>query len=167
MTKSEENLKEAFAGESQANQKYLAFANKADKEGFAQVAKLFRAAANAEHVHATNHLRTLGGIKSTKENLNMAIEGEHHEFTDMYPDFIEDAKEENNPSAERTFQWANEVEEIHHKLYGQAKKAVEEGKDLEAQDIYVCQGCGYTVEGEAPDKCPVCGAPKKMFKKIE
>lgn len=167
MTKSEENLLAAFAGESQANRKYLAFAEKAEKEGFSQVAKLFRAAATAETVHAHNHLRELGGIKSTKENLKEAIEGEHYEFTSMYPEFIENAKSENNKGAERTFNYANEVEKIHHKLYESALEAVESGKDLEKTEIYICPVCGYTHEGEPPDKCPVCGALKKVFKKID
>ena len=167
MTKSEENLSAAFAGESQANRKYLAFAAKADKEGFPQVAKLFRAAAAAETIHAHNHLRVLGGIKSTKENIQAAVEGEHHEFTKMYPDFIEDAKAENNKDAERTFNYANEVEKIHHKLYETALEAVENGKDMEKQDIFICPVCGYTHEGKPPEKCPVCGATGKMFKKID
>lgn len=167
MTKSEENLNAAFAGESQANRKYLAFAEKADKEGFPQVAKLFRAAAAAETVHAHSHLRVLGGIKSTKENIQAAVEGEHHEFTEMYPEFIEDAKAEDNKGAERTFNYANEVEKIHHKLYETALEAVENGKDLEKQDIYICPVCGYTHEGKPPEKCPVCGTVKKMFKKID
>ena len=167
MTKSEENLNAAFAGESQANRKYLAFAEKADKEGFPQVAKLFRAAAAAETVHAHNHLRVLGGIKSTKENIQAAVEGEHHEFTEMYPEFIEDAKAEDNKGAERTFNYANEVEKIHHKLYETALEAVENGKDLEKQDIYICPVCGYTHEGKPPEKCPVCGTVKKMFKNMD
>ena len=167
MTKSEENLLAAFAGESQANRKYLAFAEKAEREGFSQVAKLFRAAATAETVHAHNHLRELGGIKSTKENIKEAIEGEYYEFTSMYPEFIENAKSENNKGAERTFNYANEVEKIHHKLYESALEAVESGKDLEKNDIYICPVCGYTHEGEPPDKCPVCGALKKVFKKID
>ncbi|MFX0081948.1 MAG: rubrerythrin family protein [Candidatus Hodarchaeota archaeon] len=167
MTRSEENLKAAFAGESQANRKYLAFAEKADKDGFPQVAKLFRAAAAAETVHAHNHLRELGGIKSTKENIQAAVEGEHHEFTKMYPEFIEDAKAEDNKGAERTFNYANEVEKIHHKLYEIALEAVEKGKDLEKQDIYICPVCGYTHEEEPPEKCPVCGTVRKMFKKID
>ena len=167
MTKSEENLMAAFAGESQANRKYLAFAEKADKDGFLQVAKLFRAAAAAETVHAHSHLRVLGGIKSTKENLQAAVEGEHHEFTKMYPEFIEEAKAEENKGANRTFTYANEVEKIHHKLYESALKAVEDGKDLEKNDIYICPVCGYTHEGEPPDKCPVCGAVKKVFQKID
>lgn len=167
MTKSEENLKAAFAGESQANRKYLAFAEKADKDGFPQIAKLFRAAAEAETVHAHNHLRVLGGIKSTKENIQAAIEGEHYEFTKMYPDFLDDAKAEGNSGAERTFNYANEVEKIHHKLYESAFNALEDGKDLEKQDIYVCPVCGYTHEGEPPEACPVCGTVKKMFKIID
>ncbi|MHA1985689.1 MAG: rubrerythrin family protein [Promethearchaeota archaeon] len=167
MTKSEENLKAAFAGESQANRKYLAFAKKADKDGFPQVAKIFRAAAEAETVHAHNHLKELGGIKSTQENIRGAIEGEHHEFTKMYPEFLEDAKSENNKGAERTFNLANEVEKIHHELYKNALEAVESGKDLKKQDVYICPVCGYTVEGEPPDKCPVCGAVKKVFQEIK
>ncbi len=163
----EEGLKEAFAGESQANRKYLAFAEQADKDGFPQVAKLFRAAAAAETVHAHNHLKVLGGVKSTIENLKSAVEGEHYEFTSMYPEFIEAAKAEGNKAAERTFNFANEVEKIHHKLYENAVKTVESGKDLKKQEIHICPVCGYTHEGDLPDKCPVCGALKKVFKKIE
>ncbi|MCK4780014.1 MAG: rubrerythrin family protein [Candidatus Lokiarchaeota archaeon] len=167
MSKTEEGLKEAFAGESQANRKYLAFAQKADQEGFPQIAKIFRAAAAAETVHAHNHLRVLGGIKSTKENIQAAVEGEHYEFTKMYPEFLEAAKNEGNKDAERTFNYANEVEKVHHKLYEAALEAVENGKDLEKNDIYICPVCGYTHEGEPPEKCPVCGAVKKVFKKID
>ncbi|MFX1328902.1 MAG: rubrerythrin family protein [Promethearchaeota archaeon] len=167
MTKTEENLKTAFAGESQANRKYLAFAEKAEKEGFPQVAKVFRAAAAAETVHAHNHLRVLGGIKATKENIQEAIDGEHHEFTSMYPAFLEDAKKEGNKDAERSFNYANEVEKIHHKLYEAAFEAVQNGKDLKKNDIYICPVCGYTHEGDLPEKCPVCGAMKKVFKKID
>lgn len=167
MSKSEQNLKDAFAGESQANRKYLAFAEKADKEGFTQVAKLFRAAAAAETVHAHNHLRALKGIKSTVENLKEAIEGEFYEFNQMYPEFVEDAKAEGNSTAERTFIYANEVEKIHHNLYKKALEAVENQKDLEKKEIYICPVCGYTHEGNLPEKCPVCGASKKVFKKVE
>ncbi len=166
MSKTEEGLKEAFAGESQANRKYLAFAQKADQEGFPQIAKVFRAAAAAETVHAHNHLRVLGGIKSTKENVQAAIEGEHYEFTKMYPEFLEAAKKEGNKDAERTFTYANEVEKVHHKLYSTALKAVENGKDLEKKDVYICPVCGYTHEGDPPDICPVCGAAKKVFRQI-
>ncbi|MFX0042872.1 MAG: rubrerythrin family protein [Candidatus Hodarchaeota archaeon] len=167
MSKSEQNLMDAFAGESQANRKYLAFAEKADKEGFTQVANLFRAAAAAETVHAHNHLRVLKGVKSTAENLKEAIGGEFHEFTEMYPEYIKDASIEGNSDAERTFNYANEVEKIHHKLYEKALEVVESGKDLEKNDIYICPVCGYTHEGKPPEKCPVCGASKKVFKKIE
>ncbi|MFW9937222.1 MAG: rubrerythrin family protein [Candidatus Thorarchaeota archaeon] len=167
MTKPEENLKAAFAGESQANRKYLAFAKKAEQDGFPQVAHLFRAAAAAETVHAHNHLRAMGGIKSTIENLKEAIGGEFYEFTDMYPEFIKNAELENNSTAERTFKYANEVEKIHHKLYEKALKSVENGKDLDKREIYICPVCGYTHEGELPDKCPVCGASKKVFEKVD
>lgn len=166
MSKTEEGLKEAFAGESQANRKYLAFAQKADQEGFSQIAKVFRAAAAAETVHAHNHLKVLGGVKSTKENIQAAIEGEHHEFTSMYPEFLEAAIKEGNKEAERTFKYANEVEKVHHKLYSAALEAIENDKDLEKKDVYICPICGYTHEGDPPDNCPVCGAAKKAFKLI-
>lgn len=164
MSKTEKNLQDAFAGESQANRRYLAFAKKADAEGYKQIAKLFRAAAEAETVHAHNHLRELGGIKSTKENLEEAINGETYEFMKMYPQMIEDAKAEGKKAALKSFSFANKVEKIHARLY---KKALEIlGKNPEV-DYYVCQVCGNTVEGEPPDKCPICGALKKMFKKVE
>ncbi len=167
MTKSEEDLRAAFAGESQANRKYLAYAEKAEKEGLSQIGKLFRAAAAAETVHAHNHLRAMGGIKSTVENLKDAIEGEHYEFTKMYPDFLKDAGQDGNKKAEQTFNYANQVEEIHHGLYEQALKAVQSGKDLVKKDIYVCPVCGNTFIGELPDICPICKAPKAKFNKIE
>jgi len=160
---SEENLKEAFAGESQANRKYLAFAKKAEEEGFAQVAKLFRAAAEAETVHAHNHLRVLKGIRSTKENLQEAIAGETHEFKSMYPGMMETAKSEKKNDAFQTFHFANSVEKIHASLYQKAFESL--GKN-EAVDYYVCPVCGNTVEKAAPDKCPICGAPGKSFVKI-
>ena len=164
MSKTEKNLKDAFAGESQANRKYLAFAKKAEEEGYKQVAKLFRAAAEAETVHAHNHLRELKGIKSTKENLEEAIGGESYEFLTMYPAMIEEAKAENNTTALMSFNIANEVEKIHHALY---KKALEDiGKNKEA-DYYICKVCGYTAEGDAPDTCPVCGAKKAAFYKVD
>ena len=166
MSKTEKDLKNAFAGESQANRKYLAFAEKAEKDGFPQVGKVFRAAAAAETVHAHNHLRAMGGIKSTEENVKAAIEGEHYEFTKMYPEFIEDAKEEGNKQAERTFDYANQVEVVHHKLYEKALEAVQNGEDLEEEDMYICPVCGYTHEGEAPETCPVCGAKKMVFNKV-
>jgi rubrerythrin len=165
MSKSEDNLKEAFAGESQANRKYLAFAAKADQEGFPQAAKLFRAAAEAETVHAHAHLRALKGIKSTKENLMEAVAGETHEFKSMYPGMIDTAKAEGNKEAERTFHFANEVEKIHAKLYQQMLDSL--GGAQESYSYYICPVCGYTAEKEAPETCPVCGAKGKMFKKVD
>ncbi|KKO18075.1 MAG: rubrerythrin family protein [Candidatus Brocadia sp.] len=158
-----DNLKDAFAGESQANRKYLAFAKKADEEGFKQVAKLFRAAAEAETVHAHNHLRVLGGIKTTKENIQEAVEGETYEFTKMYPQFIEEAKKEGNKEALRSFEIANKVENIHAGLYQKALQNLGKNEDV---DYYVCQVCGNTVEKAAPDTCPICGAPKSRFTKV-
>src|SRR5574337_40953 len=158
-----DNLKNAFAGESQANRKYLAFAKKADEEGLKQVAKLFRAAAEAETVHAHNHLRVMGGIKSTKENIQEAVGGETYEFTKMYPQMIEEAKKEGNKQALQSFEIANKVEKIHSDLY---QKALQNLGKNEAVDYYVCQVCGNTVEKAAPDKCPICGASKTMSTKI-
>jgi rubrerythrin len=164
MSKSEKNLRDAFAGESQANRKYLAFADQADKERYPQVAKLFRAAAAAETVHAHSHLRALGGVRSTIENLKEAIEGETHEFKNMYPAMIRDAKEETNKAAERTFNFANAVEKVHAALY---QKALSNPDKLEEVDYYVCSVCGYTCESEPPETCPVCGAKAKAFFKAE
>ncbi len=164
MSKTEQDLQDAFAGESQANRKYLAFAKKAQDEGYAQVAKLFRAAAAAETIHAHNHLRALSGIKSTKENLMTAISGESYEFQTMYPRMIDDAKAEGQDYALRSFNLANEVEKVHAALY---KKALEElGKNV-STEYYVCSVCGYTAEGEAPDDCPVCRAKKQAFRRVE
>ena len=162
--KTKKNLMEAFAGESQANRKYLAFANKADQEGYPGVAKLFRAAAAAETVHAHSHLRALGGINTTKDNLNEAISGETHEFVSMYPKMISEAKAEAEKVAERSFILANEVEQIHAGLY---KKALDNLDNFPVKDYYVCSVCGYTVADEAPEKCPVCGAMKKAFNKVD
>jgi rubrerythrin len=161
---SKENLMEAFAGESQANRKYLAFAKKADKEGFKQVAKLFRAAAEAETVHAHNHLEIAGGIEETKENLLAAIIGETEEFTEMYPNFIAEAKAEKDDAALWTFNVANKVEQIHAVLY---QKALENLGDNPEVDYFVCTLCGNTVEESAPEKCPICGASDTDFLKIE
>lgn len=163
MSKTQKNLEEAFAGESQANRKYLAFAKKADEEGFKQVAKLFRAAAEAETVHAHNHLRELKGIRSTKENLMEAIGGETHEFKSMYPAMIEDAKAEGNTGAVRTFQFANDVEIVHAGLYQKALDTLGQNEDT---DYWICKVCGNTVEGEPPDECPVCRAKKVAFYKV-
>ena len=164
MTKSEKNLQDAFAGESQANRKYLAFAKKAEEEGYMQIARLFRAAAEAETVHAHSHLRELGLIKSTRENLDSAINGETHEFESMYPQMIKDAEAEGNKGALRSFRYANAVENIHADLYKKALAAI--GKNAETE-YYVCQVCGNTVENEAPDECPICGAKKEMFRKVD
>jgi len=165
MSKSEDALRAALAGESQANRKYLAFAATAGKEGFTQVAKMFRAAAEAETVHAMNHLRALKGIKSTRENLQEAIGGETHEFKSMYPEMIATARAEANKDALRTFEWANAVEQVHAKLYQGLLDNLGEGK--ETYSYYVCPVCGYTAEKEAPDACPVCGTSGKMFKKVD
>jgi rubrerythrin len=164
MGKSEKNLLDAFAGESQANRKYLAFAKKAEAEGYKQIAKLFRAAAAAETIHAHNHLREMGGIKTTKENLESALQGEVYEFQKMYPSMIEDAQAEGHKGALRTFTFANEVEKTHAALY---QKAIDELGKNTVTDYYVCDVCGHTVEGEPPDECPVCKAKKQAFKKID
>jgi rubrerythrin len=158
------NLKDAFAGESQANRKYLAYAKKAEQEGHKQAAKLFRAAAAAETIHAHNHLRELGVVKSTKDNLMDAINGESYEFQKMYPQMIADAKAEGFDGALKSFNYANEVEKIHAALYKKALANLGKGMDT---DYYVCSVCGYTAEGGAPDICPVCGSTKKAFMKAE
>jgi rubrerythrin len=165
--KTDNNLQEAFGGESKANRRYLFFAEKADKEGYPGVARLFRAVAEAETVHARNHLNALDAIGGTKENLMAASIGEHQEFTGMYPTFIEVAKEERNDRADRTFALANVVEKIHHGLFEAALEEVKAGKKPAEVTYYVCQVCGNTVAGSAPDKCPVCGSPAKAFKKME
>lgn len=160
---SQENLKAAFAGESQANRKYLAFAKQAEEEGYLQIAKLFRAAAEAETVHALNHLRVLGEVQQTKANLQAAIDGEEYEFSQMYPQFINDAKVEGKEEAIISFYRANEVEKVHHQLFKKALANLGQNPEV---DYYVCQVCGNTVEGEAPESCPICGAKKDQFKKV-
>ncbi len=167
MSNTQENLQTAFAGESQANRRYLFFAEKAEKEGHTQIARLFRAAAESETVHAHNHLEVMGGIGSIRDNLGAAISGENYEFTKMYPDFIKQAKAENNKRAEITFDHANKVEEIHHGLYQKALEDLEAGKQMKDEPYFVCPGCGYTVASEAPERCPICGAPRSMFKRVE
>ncbi len=159
-----DNLKNAFAGESQANRKYLAFGKMADEEGFEQAAKLFRAAAAAETVHAHNHLKVMGGINSTKENIKEAIEGETYEYTKMYPEMIIEAENEGEDKAVQSFDLANKVESIHASLY---QKALDHLGNNDPVDYYVCQVCGNTVENSAPDKCHVCGAAGSMFTKID
>lgn len=164
MKQTEQNLLQAFAGESQANRKYLAFAQQAEKEGYHQVARLFRAAAQAETVHAHAHLRVLGGIGTTAENLKAAIEGETFEFTKMYPGMIDAAKAEGNASALKSFSNANAVEAIHASLY---RQALENMDNLTEADYYVCSVCGYTCSKEAPSECPVCGSGAKAFSKVD
>jgi len=161
-----DNLQAAFAGESQANRKYLAFAKKAEADGYPQVARLFRAAAAAETVHAHAHLRVMGGIKNTAENLEAAIDGEGYEFTEMYPDFLKEAESEGNQPAVYSLKNALTVEEIHHGLYSEALQAVKSGNDLPETKVYVCEVCGNTVKGEAPDKCPICNAPREKFTEV-
>ena len=158
-----ENLAAAFAGESQANRKYLAFAQKADEDGYPQVAKLFRAAAEAETVHAHAHLRVMGGIKDTAKNLEEAIAGEGHEFKEIYPGFLAEAQAEGLKPAEFSFKNALAVEEIHFGLYSKALEAVKSGNDLSATSIFVCPVCGNTVEGGVPDTCPICNVPGSKF----
>jgi len=164
MAKTEQHLKDAFAGESQANRKYLAYAKKAEQEGYKQAARLFRAAAAAETIHAHNHLRELGVVKSTKENLLDAINGESYEFQNMYPQMIADAKAEGRDGALKSFNYANEVEKVHAALYQKVLDSL--GRTVDT-DYYVCSVCGYTAEGSAPDVCPVCGSKKQAFMKSE
>lgn len=164
MGKTDENLRQAFAGESQANRRYLAFARKAEQEGFHQAARLFRAAAEAETVHAHAHLRAMNGVKSTRENLEEAVAGETHEFKSMYPAMIEDAKAENEKAALKSFEFANAVEKIHAKLYQDLLDNL--GKSQEDFPYFVCPVCGHTAEREAPDTCPICGAKGSSYMKI-
>jgi len=167
MGNTKENLQAAFAGESQANRRYLFFAEKAEEESQPQVAKLFRAVAEAETVHARNHLKVMGDMKSTGENLAEAIGGENYEFSQMYPGFIEQATAEGNKDARISFSYANKVEKIHHGLYREALGVVKSGQKLTNTPYFVCQVCGYTVAGEAPGTCPVCGASSEEFKRVD
>jgi len=163
LTKTDENLKAAFAGESQANRLYLAFAQKAEEEGFTQAAKLFKAAAEAETIHALNHVRITGQVKSTIDNLGTAVSGETFEFKKMYPDYLAIAKQEGNKQATWSFDVASKVEQVHAKLYQKALDALKNKKELEKVDYYVCGVCGNTVEGSPPEKCPICGSPREKF----
>lgn len=167
MGKTKDNLGSAFTGESKANRKYLFFAEKAKEDGHKRIARLFRAVADAETVHARNHLKVMQGIQSTRDNLLTAINGENHEFTKMYPEFIKQADVEGEKKASNSFNLANKVEQIHHSLYQDAFRGLDKGGAMELKPFFVCQYCGYTVEGEAPDKCPVCVAPKRMFKLVD
>jgi rubrerythrin len=167
MSNTTDNLQTAFAGESQANRKYLFFAEKAEQEGHKQIAKLFRAAADAETAHARNHLKVMQGIKSTRENLLAAKGGENYEFTEMYPAFMKQAQAEGEDKARDSFDLANKVEQIHHGLFDTALSKIEKGEAIDEKPIYVCQVCGNTVEGIAPERCPICGASRRMFRLIE
>jgi len=161
-----ENLQHAFSGESQANRRYLFFAKKADDEGFKQIAKLFRAAAEAETIHASNHFKRMNGLKSTEENLNAALSGENFEYQNMYPSYITAAKQEKQESAAWSFDVAGKVEQLHAVLFAKAIQTAKSKKDIAPTDYYVCSVCGNTVEGTAPDICPICGSPKNVFFKV-
>jgi rubrerythrin len=164
--KTTENLKAAFAGESQAHMKYMIFADKAEKEGLRNIARLFSAVSFAERVHATAHHNVVFGIKSTAENLDTAVAGETFEVEKMYPEFRAAAEKEGEQGALTTIRYAIEAEKIHAKLYARAKEASAAGKDLAIGDIHICPVCGHTTEEGAPDQCPVCGARKEMFRKF-
>ena len=167
MSNTTANLENAFSGESQANRKYMFFAEKAEEEGHSRIGRMFRAVADAETAHARNHLKAMQGVKTTRENLVTAINGENHEFTEMYPGFIKQARQDGEKEAAKSFDLANQVEEIHHKLYKEILVSLERGEKMELKPFFVCQYCGNTVEGAAPEKCPVCGAPQRMFKQID
>jgi len=165
MEKTVENLKSAFAGESQANRRYLIFAQKAEEEGFPQVSKLFRAAAEAETVHAFNHVRTIGETRNTVDNLQTAVGGETFEYKHMYRDYVRTAKKEKNSQAVWSFNVASQVEQVHANLFTKAMKTLKAGKELAKVEYHLCSVCGNTFENEVPSKCPICGSPKeKIFK---
>lgn len=164
MSKVYDDLMAAFAGESQANRKYLAYAKKAEAEGHAQVARLFRAVAHAETIHALNHFERAGEVATTLENLKAAAEGEHYESTEMYPGFMQDAEAEGDARALKSFHWANEAEKVHEVLYKEAIELL--GKPGDTYDYFICPVCGYTEKRSAPEKCPVCGALGIRFEKI-
>ncbi len=166
MTKTVDDLKAAFAGESQANRKYLAFAKKADADGYPQLGKLFRAVAAAETVHALSHFRALDGVGSTNDNLKAAIAGENYEVVTMYPDFIQDAETESVKRALTSFKWAWEVEKVHEELYRNALAALESQQPIPEVDYYVCPVCGYTHIGPLQGNCPVCKTPAEKFERI-
>ena len=161
MTK--DNLKAALAGESQAHIKYLAFSAQAEKEGKPNIARLFKAIAYAEQVHAINHLRELGGVGSTAENLGAAIAGESFEVDEMYAAYLAVAEEQAEKGAKRSMMYAMEAEKIHAEMYGDAKKVAEAGQDIDIGEVYICPVCGFTHIGEPPDRCPVCKVKKERF----
>jgi rubrerythrin len=162
----ESNLKAAFAGESQAHVRYLNFAEKARREKLPNIARLFEAAAFSEQIHASNHLRALGGINATAANLDVALGGETFEVDEMYPAYLAVAEEQGEEKARRSMNWALEAEKVHAELYGAAKETAEAEQDIEQHDIWVCSSCGFTMEGEAPDVCPVCGAKHEKFRQF-
>ncbi len=164
--KTKENLMKALAGESQANRKYLAFSKKAQQEGYKNVARIFKAIAEAETIHALKHFEIAGKVGETLENLHSAAEGEHYEFTEMYPEFIETAAEEDNQAALKTFEFANAAEKVHGGIFNDLKTQVARGEDAEEKDIFLCPVCGWVGFEPAPDNCPICGAAKKAFKQF-
>jgi rubrerythrin len=167
MTKTEENLSNALSGESQASRKYIAFAEKAERDGYRQIAKLFRAASESENVHAQNDLLIMKEIGSTEENLKKAIKGETYEYTEMYVDFIDQAEKDGRIDALKVFQDSKETEEYHASYYKEALEKIIQKEDLSPREYYICKTCGYTAEYEAPDECPICGTKKKGFKKVD
>jgi rubrerythrin len=166
MSKTIDNLQTAFAGESQANRKYLAFAKKADQEGFPQIARLFRAAAAAETVHANNHFRAMNGVSGTAANLEAAISGENYEVVSMYPPMMAEADAEGDKRASLTFKYALAVEKIHEAFYRKAAEFFAQGKDMPETEYYVCPVCGNTHEGPMVGRCPVCNTPGERFEKL-
>lgn len=161
-----DNLKDAFAGESQANRKYLAYAKKAQAEGYAQVAKLFRAAAEAETIHAHGHFNAMGGVKSTLENLQDAVAGETYEYKEMYPPMLEQAIADGH-KAKLMFGWALKAEEVHANLYQKALDALKANTDMAAADVYLCTLCGNIEFGKPTEKCKICGAVADKFVKVD
>lgn len=159
-------LSDAFGGESMAHMKYLLFADKAEEEGLTEMARMFRAIAYAELVHAANHLQVLGELKSTPENIQSCIEGEKFEIEEMYPAYNATAKLQDESAAVRSTYYALEAEKIHEDWYVKAKEVVERGEDVQVGAIQICSVCGHTREGEAPDKCPICGASKDKFRQF-
>jgi rubrerythrin len=161
------NLENAFAGESKAHMRYLIFADKAEQEGKVNVARLFRAIAYAERVHATNHLNALGGVAGTEENLALALEGENYEIQEMYPAYNNEAKMQNEQEAVKSTHYALEAEKNHAFLYKKTKELVSKGQDIDIGKINICPVCGYTAgQADAADICPVCGVKKEEFKQF-
>ena len=164
MKKTQENLMAAFAGESQANRKYLAFAEKADKEGYPNVARIYRAIAEAETAHALKHLEVAGEIGNTADNLEASVEGEEYEFTVMYPEFIDAAREEDQSRALKSFEFANEAEKVHGGIFSEMLSKVKEGQDQSVADVSLCPVCGWVGLDDIPERCPICNIPAKMFR---